>query len=265
MIDARQRRNVANQLVEERRLEQVRFLGYQRLDREDDLLRGGRVGAEQPPVDEAAIAKVRIVRILRGEAQHVLNERLRVGGPFQKQLHDRRQQLQLHLRVLVLEPLEEAVEQLVGVVDPLGVLADDPDHGGARFGFVQRVEVFAQRAYDALVLVRVLPEDVLDDDDRFLDDVVHLGLDQVEQGRDAALGGRLDFDRAAADRADGLSDEVDIDFGCVLLQLAQHLGDVGLRGEPDHDVELLELHVDRVVVLDEKDLKRIVPIQNSDT
>ena len=38
------------------------------------------------------------------------------------------------------------------------------------------------------------------------------------------------------------------------LQLRQDLGDVGLTGQPDHDVQLLQLDVDRVVVLHEEDL-----------
>lgn len=53
---------------------------------------------------------------------------------------------------------EETVEQLVGVVDPLGVLADDPDHARPRFRLVQRVQILAKSADDALVLVRVLSE-----------------------------------------------------------------------------------------------------------
>jgi len=52
------------------------------------------------------------------------------------------------------EPFQEGLEQLVGVVDPLGVLADDPDHRRARLGFVQSVEVLAQVRNDALVSAR---------------------------------------------------------------------------------------------------------------
>jgi len=43
------------------------------------------------------------------------------------------------------------LEQLVGVVDALGVLADDPDHARLGLGLVERVQVLAQRADDALV------------------------------------------------------------------------------------------------------------------
>lgn len=56
-----------------------------------------------------------------------------------------------HLRALVVEALQEAFQQLICVVDPLGVLANDPDHGGAGVGFIQRVEVLTECGDDALV------------------------------------------------------------------------------------------------------------------
>lgn len=134
-----------------------------------------------------------------------------------------------HLRALVVEALQEALQQLVCVVDPLGVLANDPDHGGAGVGLVQRVEVLAQGGDDALVpaghrglgvssvlvhvssylkaavkepgrwgfffhsvLVGVLAEDVPDDHNGLLHHVVHLCLDQVQQGADATLSRLLE-------------------------------------------------------------------------
>jgi len=48
------------------------------------------------------------------------------------------------------------------------------------------------------VLVRVLAEDVPDDHDGLLDHVVDLGLDQVQQGADAALSGLLERNGAEA-------------------------------------------------------------------
>lgn len=56
-----------------------------------------------------------------------------------------------HLSALIVEALQEALQQLVSVVDPLCVLADDPDHGTASVRFIQRVEVLTQRGDDALV------------------------------------------------------------------------------------------------------------------
>ena len=42
------------------------------------------------------------------------------------------------------------------------------------------------------------------------------------------------------------------------LQLRQDLGDVGLTGQSDHDVQLLQLDVDRVVILHEENLHLVL-------
>jgi hypothetical protein len=42
------------------------------------------------------------------------------------------------------------------------------------------------------------------------------------------------------------------------LELGEDLGNVGLAGEPDHDVQLLQLDVDGIVVLDEEDLHLVL-------
>ena len=51
----------------------------------------------------------------------------------------------------------------------------------------------------------------------------------------------------------------------VLFELCEHLGDVVVVGEADHDVELLELDVDGVVVLDEEDLHLVLQDLAPDT
>jgi hypothetical protein len=42
------------------------------------------------------------------------------------------------------------------------------------------------------------------------------------------------------------------------LELGEDLGNVCLAGEPDHDVQLLQLDVDGIVVLDEEDLHLVL-------
>lgn len=56
-----------------------------------------------------------------------------------------------HLGALVVEALEEALQQFIGVIDPLGVLANNPDHGGSSVRLIQRVQVLTQRCNDALI------------------------------------------------------------------------------------------------------------------
>ena len=55
------------------------------------------IGGEQPPVDVAAVAEVRVVAVLRGQAEHTLHQSLRVCGPLEEELHYGCQQLQLDL------------------------------------------------------------------------------------------------------------------------------------------------------------------------
>ena len=140
---------------------------------------------------------------------------LRLRRPLQEQLDGRRQHLQLDLRRFLLKSLQEALEELVSVVDALRVLSDDPDHRGLRLGLVQGVKVLAQRSDDRLVAIRELPEDVLDDDHSLLHHVVDLGLNQLKQHVDAAFGSSLEFDGAAPNGANRPPDEFDVDL-CVM-------------------------------------------------
>lgn len=55
---------MAEELFEEGWLEEVSLLGDEGLLAEDDGLCGGGVGEEEAPVDVAAVAEVRVVRLL---------------------------------------------------------------------------------------------------------------------------------------------------------------------------------------------------------
>lgn len=66
------------------------------------------------------------------------------------------------------------------------------------------------------------------------------------------------LDSAPSNSPDRFSHEIDVNFRCVFLQLAEHLRDVALLGESDHDVQLLHLHVDRIVVFHEEYLNIVI-------
>jgi hypothetical protein len=59
------------------------------------------------------------------------------------------------------ERVDEDAEQVRGVVDLVGVLADDPDERRLGFGLVELVEVRAECGDDAFVGGGVFAEDVL--------------------------------------------------------------------------------------------------------
>ena len=129
-------------------------------DEVDATYLGGLGVGEQTPVHEAAVANIGVRAFLGSEVQHAQHHVLGVLGALEEQLDRGGQELQLHLVRLVQKVLQEAVQQILGVVDALGILAQDPDHGGARAGLIE-LEVVAELVNDALVLVRVLAENIL--------------------------------------------------------------------------------------------------------
>lgn len=56
-----------------------------------------------------------------------------------------------HLSALIMEALEEALQQLVSVVDPLGVLANNPDHGSTSIRLIQGIQILTQCGNDAFI------------------------------------------------------------------------------------------------------------------
>lgn len=56
-----------------------------------------------------------------------------------------------HLRALVMEALEEALQQLIRIVNPLGILAHNPDHGSPGLGLIQGVKILAQGGDHTLI------------------------------------------------------------------------------------------------------------------
>lgn len=52
-----------------------------------------------------------------------------------------------------MEALKEALQQLVSIVDPLGVFTHNPDHGSASVRLIQRVQILTQCGNDAFIPV----------------------------------------------------------------------------------------------------------------
>ena len=92
------------------------------------------------------------------------------------------------------------------IVEVVRVLPDEPDHTCPGFKFVQGVQI--------LVFVRILPGEVLDDNHGLLHHVIDLGLDEVEEGGDAAFYGlvHLHGTVASTNGSHRLSDKVHVDL-----------------------------------------------------
>lgn len=68
VVDGGQRADVADELVQQGGLDQVRLFGDERLLRQHHLLGGDGVGAQQAPVDVAPVTQVRVVGVLQRAA-----------------------------------------------------------------------------------------------------------------------------------------------------------------------------------------------------
>lgn len=156
-----------------------------------------------------------------------------------------------HLREFLVETIHKSTKDITRIADLLRILTHNPDEGSPGIGFIQFVDALAESRDDSFV-AGIFPEDVLNDHNRLLDDVVHLGVDQIQQSVHALLAGALDLDGDLTDGLDGASHKVHIDFQGVFLQFRQKLVDIALTGYPDHDLEFLELDVRWVVVLAEE-------------
>lgn len=64
MVDGGQAGDVTDQLVQQRGLQEIRLLRYQRLLGQNHILGSRRVCGQQSPVDVAAVTKIRVVAVL---------------------------------------------------------------------------------------------------------------------------------------------------------------------------------------------------------
>lgn len=133
------------------------------------------------------------------------------------------------------------------------ILTNNPDHSSLGLRLIQSIEVLAEDTNDALVLVGITSENITDDNNSLLDNVVDLLLNQVEKSLDALLTGLLETNGALTNAADSLADNINIDLLSVALELRKDLIDVSVGSELDHNIHLLNLDVDGIVVLAEED------------
>jgi hypothetical protein len=141
MVDGSQGRDLAEELIENRLGDRRLWERYRRPIGQDDGLGRARVGREQAPVHVSAIADVGRVAVLRRRLENLLDNLLALVGLLEEQLDDGRQRLELDRIWLFLEGPEEGAEELVGIVNLVGVLADDPDERGLGLGRLELLEV----------------------------------------------------------------------------------------------------------------------------
>lgn len=82
MVDTGQTGDVADEFVQESWLQQISLLCDERFLSQHNLLGSSGVSAEQPPVDEASVPEVRILTLLSGKGEDLLDQLLGVVGLF---------------------------------------------------------------------------------------------------------------------------------------------------------------------------------------
>jgi hypothetical protein len=160
-------------------------------------------------------------------------------------------------REFFVETIHKATQDITGVANFLGIFSNNPDEGRSGIRLIQLINALAQSRDDTFV-ARVFPEDVLDDNDRFLNDVVHLGVDEIQQRVNAPLAGALNLDGNLADCPDSSADKVHIDFKGILLQFSEELIHIAVIRYAHHNLKFLELDIWRVIVFAEENAEFFV-------
>lgn len=156
-----------------------------------------------------------------------------------------------YLGELFIEALDESADDFPSVVDLFRVLAHDPDERAARVGLVELVDALAECGDDAFI-TWVFPENVLDDWDRFLNHIVNLCRDQVQEYVHALFRRGLDLDGYLAYCFYCPPHKVHVNLHGILFELREQLVDIALVGYSHHNFDFLEFQVGGVVVFAEK-------------
>lgn len=160
-------------------------------------------------------------------------------------------------RKFFVETIHKASQDIPCVANFLGILSDNPDDCRSSIGLIQLINALAESG-DNTFVARVFPENVLDDNNSFLDDVVHFSIDEIQQRVNTALASALNLNGNLADCSDGSADKVHIDFKGILLQFGQELVHIAVVGYAHQNLKFLELYILRVIVFAEENAEFFV-------
>ena len=151
----------------------------------------------------------------------------------------------------LVEAVNETSKNIACVGDLLGILSNNPDQAASGVGVIQIINTLAKGRNDTLV-ARVASENVLDHNNNLLHDVADFGVDELKKHIDSLLSTLLDLDRHLTNRTNCLLYKVHVNFHRIFLKLVKQLVSVGVVGYPDHNLQLGEFEVWRVIVLAEE-------------
>ena len=244
--------DILNQIFKKLGLKCVGLVRNKRPGAEHYFLGHFGIGGQKSPVDETSISEIRVLALLGDIFEHIFQNLLPVFRSKQIQFHAAGQNLLLDYIGFVFEVVNEIGHKLVSIVNDFDVLSDDPDDGGFGFRVIQIVQILADVSEKSLVFVGVFPEDVPDDDYCLLNHIGDLCFKSLPQTLHALVCHFLQLDGALAHGVDCLSYKLDVHLVDVLFQLVQDHENILVVGYFGKDLQLLQLDVERVVVVDEE-------------
>jgi len=172
---------------------------------------------QHSPIDIASVPEIWVVTLFSGQANNFCDQVFSYIFNFEVQFNTCSEDSQLHFLWFFFEVLCEYLQKIDTVINSVTVLSEDPDHGCPRLLVVEVLEVVAQLYDDSLVFAWVSPDDVLHNNNNFLNNIVRLARRQLKQCLNTTICRPLDFNRNSPDRGDGFSDERNVNFLSVVF------------------------------------------------
>lgn len=172
MINTAECTSVEQELIKHSLVHAIRLGRDGRFLAEHDVPRCGRVRRKQSPVHEPldisnvrvrnstwthSVSQIRILRLFRRQLEDLRQQLLGSCGSPYEELYGRCEQSKLYLPISTRSDMKrkahlcgffsegeyKVFQQLVTILDSVGILSHDPNHSCFGFWFVQHVQVFA--------------------------------------------------------------------------------------------------------------------------
>lgn len=171
------------------------------------------------------------------------------------QLHAASENLLLNDIGLVLKIFNEIRHEFIGIIDNFYILTNDPNDRSLCFRIIQVIEILADICEKPFVLVGILSENVSYHDDSFLNYIRNFSFESLPQTLDTFVSHLLQFYSTFAHGIYGLSNKLHIHLVNILLEFVENHQDILIVGNFGHHFELLELHIERIMIVDKEYLQ----------
>lgn len=175
--------------------------------------------------------------------------------PQEIQLHAAGEDLLLNDIGLILKIFNEIRHEFISIIDNFYILTNDPNDRSLCFRIIQVIEILADICEKPFVLVGILSENVSYHDDRFLDYIRNFSFESLPQALNTFVSHFLQLYSAFAHGINGFSNKLHIHLVNILFEFVENHQDIFIVGNFGHNFELLELHIERIMVVDKEYLQ----------